>query len=174
MARRTLKVARNLSFVRSLRWVLWGLLALSVLLTVLGPPTWLVRDVDTGRLSRLVLLGPTVLFSVFVVAFAVYRFALVRAGRYNAGKAFLQVGLSALVLLFMVPQGLQRYREAGGEALTPVDLSPVLGSPDPLARVAACEAIAARRGDPDARALARQHADDDPDARVRAACARVR
>lgn len=174
MPRRTLKVVTGLSFVRSLRWVLWALLAVSVILTVVGPPAWLLHDVAAGRLPRLILLAPAALFAVFVVAFAVYRFTMVRAGRYHAGKAFLQVGLATLVLLYMVPPGVSRYRTAAEAESRPPDLSPVLSSPDPLARVAACEAIAHRRGDAKERALARGLARTDPDPRVRAACARVR
>lgn len=171
---RRLEVVKSLSFVRALRWVMWALLALSVVLTVLGPPPWLTARIESGAWPRAVLLAPTALFGVFLVAFAIYRFSLVRAGRYNAAKMFLQVGLGVLVLLFMVRPSLERYRGAAHAATEQVDLGPLLTSPDPVARVAACEALAHRPKTDAARAGARRLATSDPDPRVRAACRRVR
>jgi len=171
---RRLEVAKSLSFVRALRWVMWALLALAVVLTVLGPPPWLTTRIQSGTWPPLVLLVPTALFGFFLVAFAIYRFSLVRAGHYNAAKAFLQVGLGVLVLLFMVRPSLERYRGAAHERNEAVDLAPLLTSPDPVARVAACEALAHRPKTDPAHEGAKRLASSDPDPRVRAACSRVR
>lgn len=172
MPRRILRTAKSLSFVRALRWVLWGLLAAAAVLAVF--PVGLESGVREGRLPRILLLIPAVFFGGFLVTFAVYRFALVRAGRYNAGKAFIQVGLGVLVLLFLAPQGLERYRDATVPASAPVDLRPLLERQDPAVRAAACEALAHRAGDAEAKAKARALAKTDPDPRVRAACDAVR
>jgi hypothetical protein len=82
--------------IRSLRWVLLALLLVSAALT-LGALPALQRQVVGGRWPPATLWVPPALLAIFVVMFAAYRFALVRAGRYPAGKAFVQVGLVGLV-----------------------------------------------------------------------------
>jgi hypothetical protein len=163
---------RRLAVVPALRWVLWSLLAVMVLVLVTGLPEWTLDRVADGRLPRGVLLLPALVFGLFVVAFGTYRFLLVKAGRYNAGKAFVQVGLGALVLTLLFPANLARYREVAPEP--PVALGPLLDAEDPAIRAVACEALAARRGPDAARDRARVLAESDPDPRVRAACRRVR
>jgi hypothetical protein len=79
------------------------------------------------------------LLAVFVAGFAAYRFALVRAGQYHAGKAFVQVGFMALVLALLLPGSLGRWRAAG--ASHPVDLTRQLASRDPEARAMAAELV---------------------------------
>ncbi len=168
----TPKVIRRLAVVPALRWAQWVLLFLVVLLLVTGLPEWAHQRVMDGRLPRHVLLLPALLFGLFVVAFGIYRFLVVKAGRYNAAKAFVQVGLSALVLMLLLPSNLARYRAV--EPGPQVELMPLLSSTDPKVRAAACEALAARRRDGRAHEVARTLSNEDPDPRVRAACSRVR
>ena len=169
----TPKVIRRLAYVPALRWAQWILLFLVVLLLVVGLPEWAYQQVLEGRAPRFVLLLPALLFGLFVIAFGVYRFLLVKAGRYNAAKAFVQVGLGALVLMLLLPPNLARYRAFEAEPL--VDLMPLLSSEDPKVRAAACEALAARGViDDPAREVASRLASEDPDPRVRAACEKVR
>ena len=172
MASPAQKVKGRLALVPALRWLLWVLLILVVLSLVAGLPEWAHQRVVDGRLPRGVLLLPAGLFALFFLAFGAYRFLLVRAGRYNAAKAFVQIGLAVLVLMLLLPANLARYRAVEPEAR--VDLLPLLISPDPVLRSVACEALAARRGNDAAREVARRLATEDPDERVRAACNRVR
>jgi len=101
------------------------------------------RPAPTGRLA---MLAPALL-AVFVVGFALYRFALVRAGLYHAGKAFVQVGFMALVLALLLPGALGRWRAAG--ASHAVDLTRQLASRDADARAMAAELVR-HRTPPDA------------------------
>jgi hypothetical protein len=90
-----------------------------------------------GRRPEL-LLAP-VLLGAFGIGFAAYRFTLVRAGHYHAGKAFVQVMLIGLVLFLFVPGSVERWRASG--ATPPVDLTRQLRSPDPEARAMAAELV---------------------------------
>ncbi len=169
------KVIRKLALVPALRWAQWVLLFVAVLLLVLGLPEWAYQRVLDGRLPSYVLLLPAAVFGLFLLAFGVYRFLLVRAGRYNAAKAFLQIGLGALVFTLLLPHNIARFRALEGDAVL-VDLLPLLESEDPKVRAVACEALAARPLDEDddrARDLARKLATEDPDPRVRASCGEV-
>jgi len=105
--------------------------------------------VYSNRLERgsLFLLVAPVLLALFVTGFAVYRFALVRAGQYHAGKAFVQVGFMALVLALLLPGSLGRWRAAG--LPHSVDLTRQLASRDPEARAMAAELVR-HRTPPDA------------------------
>ncbi|RMG10792.1 MAG: HEAT repeat domain-containing protein [Deltaproteobacteria bacterium] len=173
MPRRALKVARALAFIRPLRLLSWGLLVLSVVLSTAGLPEWARARITSGQWPRLlVYLGPAA-FAAFLLGFSVYRFALVRARRYNAAKAFLQVGLGFLVLAFMVATARQRHAALGMPRRAAVDLRPLLDDPRPELRAVACEALAHRPKDDPARPRAAALAESDPDPRVRAACARV-
>ncbi len=178
MARRILKVARRLAFIRPLRFLSWALLASAVAVTAFGLPDGVAARMASGAWPRLLHHLPAAVFGAFLLGFSVYRFALVRAGRYHAGKAFLQVGLGALVLAYMVATGVERDRAAAhaGEGVArpaAVDLAPLLTHAQPEVRAVACEALAHRpTGDP-ARPLARRLAGTDPDPRVRTACAAV-
>jgi hypothetical protein len=124
---------------RRRRWVVYGLLLLllvAAVVTLFGAPV-LEQAVREGRAPRVTLvIAPTIL-GAFIVAFALYRFALVRAGRYLAGKAFVQVGIMVLVLTLVVPGSLERWRSAG--TVRSVDLSRYLRSPDAEARALAAE-----------------------------------
>lgn len=128
------------------RLVLFFLLLASAALTLTGVPE-LERAVREGRRSPAVLMAAPALLSLFILSFAAYRFALVRAGRYHAGKAFVQVGFMLAVLALLLPGSLERYRAAG--VARPVDLTRQLASSDPDARAMAAE-LARHRSPEDA------------------------
>jgi hypothetical protein len=90
-----------------------------------------------GRRPEL-LLAP-VLLGAFGIGFTAYRFTLVRAGRYHAGKAFVQVMLIGLVLFLFVPGSVERWRASG--SMPPVDLTRQLRSSDAEARAMAAELV---------------------------------
>jgi len=118
------------------RLLLYLLLLAAAGVTLFGAPV-LEQAVREGRAPRVSLVVAPALLATFIGLFAAYRFALVRAGRYHAGKAFVQVGLMALVLALALPGSLERWRSAG--TVRPVDLSRHLTSPDPEARALAAE-----------------------------------
>lgn len=126
------------AFVRSLRWGVIALLVLSTALTLVGVPE-LQREVAAGRFPGAALAIPPVLLALFVLGFGGYRLTLVRAGRYPAGKALVQLGLMVLVLAVIVGIALDRPRPAAGDA--PVELARVLASSDPDTRALAAEAV---------------------------------
>jgi hypothetical protein len=80
-----------------------------------------------------------VLLALFIVGYATYRFALVRAGRYPAGKAYLTVG--AMVLSLGVITGIVLEPPRLAEAAGSTDLGPPLASPDPVLRAVAAELV---------------------------------
>jgi hypothetical protein len=80
-----------------------------------------------------------VLLGAFAIGFTAYRFTLVRAGQYHAGKAFVQVGLIGLVLFLFLPGSVERWKASG--ATPPVDLTRQLRSSDPEARAMAAELV---------------------------------
>lgn len=120
------------------RVLLYGLLAASALATLLAGPS-LEQAVREGRLSQATLVVAPSLLALFIVVFALYRYALVRTGHYHAGKAFVQVGMMLLVLTLLLPGSLERYRAAG--TVRPVDLSRYLRAPDAEARAMAAELV---------------------------------
>lgn len=130
---------RTPAFVRAARWVLFGLLLATAALTLVGLPEF-QREVARGAWPRAALAAPPALLALFVVGFAAYRFVLVRAGRYPAGKALVQIAVMAVLLgvvagLAITPGG----RAAPGEV--PVDLARELRSADPEARAMAAELV---------------------------------
>ncbi len=129
---------------RPLLYVLFVLLLASAALTLTGVPV-LEQAVKEGRRSPAVLMLAPALLLLFIALFAAYRYALVRAGRYHAGKAFVQVGFMVAVLVLLLPGSLERYRAAG--VARPVDLTRQLRSADPEARAMAAEL--ARHRSPD-------------------------
>jgi hypothetical protein len=118
------------------RLVLYVLLLASAGVTLFGAPL-LEQAVREGKASRVSLMVAPLLLATFIALFAAYRYLLVRAGRYHAGKAFVQVGLMALVLTLALPGSLERWRSAG--TVRAVDLTRHLGSPDPETRALAAE-----------------------------------
>lgn len=129
-------------WVGSLRFVLLGLLVLSAALT-LGALPALHRGVAQGRWPHVVLFLPAVLLAIFVVIFAAYRLALVRAGRYPAGKAFLQVGVVGLVAAVIAGMALAPPPDPGGGAGS-ATLDRPLASADPAVRALAAEVVRCR------------------------------
>jgi hypothetical protein len=116
------------TFVRAMRWILFVLLLGAAAVALLGLPrawggaTWL-------RILPLALLG------LFIAGYAAYRLALVRAGRYPAGKALVQLGAMLLALGVIGGITLDRPRPVEpGE-----DLTSALRSWDPQVRVLAAE-----------------------------------
>ncbi len=116
--------------------LLYVLLLASAAATLTGIPVF-EQAVREGRRPPAILMAAPVLLSVFIALFAAYRFALVRAGRYHAGKAFVQVGFMVLVLALLLPGSLERYRTAG--VGRPIDLGRQLDSADAEARAVAAE-----------------------------------
>jgi hypothetical protein len=130
------RVASPPPFVRRARFVLYPLLLAAAAATLFGEPV-LEQAVREGRAPRAALVVAPGLLASFIVLFAAYRYALVRAGRYHAGKAFIQVGLMVLVLSLVLPGSLERWRSAG--TVRSVDLSRHLGAADAEARAMAAE-----------------------------------
>jgi len=124
------------AFVRRARIVLYVMLLASAAATLLGAPA-LEQSVREGRVPRAILVVAPALLGAFIVLFAAYRYALVRQGRYHAGKAFVQVGLMVLVFTLTAPGPLDRWRAAG--TVRSVDLARHLRSPDAEARAMAAE-----------------------------------
>ncbi len=130
---------RTPASVRAARWVLFGLLLVTAVLTLVGLPE-LQREVARGAWPRAALAAPPALLALFVAGFGAYRLVLVRAGRYPAGKALVQVAVMAVLLgvvagLAITPGG----RAAPGEG--PVDLAREFRSADPEARAMAAELV---------------------------------
>jgi len=104
--------------------------------TLFGAP--LIEElVRQGRAPRTLLVVAPALLGAFIALYALYRFALVRAGRYHAGKAFVQVGLMVLVFALSLPGSLDRWRETA--KVRAVDLSRYLCAPDAETRAMAAE-----------------------------------
>jgi hypothetical protein len=93
---------------------------------------------EPGQRAPELLVAP-VLFAFFVLGFGAYRFAAVRAGRYHAGKAFVQLGLLALVAVAFIPGSLDRWRASGSAPV--LDLQRQLRASDPSARAMAAELV---------------------------------
>lgn len=123
---------------RALRWIVLALLLLSAVLTLGGLPE-LQREVAAGRFPRAALAVPPAFLALFILGYAAYRLVLVRAGRYPAGKALVQIGLMVLVL--GVIAGIALERGQGGAAARPVDLGRALASSDADARAMAAELV---------------------------------
>jgi hypothetical protein len=132
--------------LRPARLVLYVLLLAAAAVTLFGAPA-LEQAVREGKAPRAALILPPALLALFIGLFAAYRFTLVRAGRYHAGKAFVQVGLMVLVLTLALPGSLDRWRSAG--TVRVVDLSRHLNAPDAETRALAAE-LARHRDPPEA------------------------
>jgi hypothetical protein len=122
--------------VRRARIVLYLLLLAAAGVTLFGAPV-LEQSVREGKAPRVALIVAPALLATFIGLFAAYRFALVRSGRYHAGKAFVQVGLMVLVLTLALPGSLDRWRAAG--TVRVVDLTRYLSAQDAEARALAAE-----------------------------------
>jgi len=102
-------------------------------------------DFGAGSGRRPELLLAPLLLGAFAIGFTAYRYTLVRAGRYHAGKAFVQIGLLGLVLVLFVPGSVERWQASG--ATPPVDLTRQLRAADPEARAMAAELVRHRLPD---------------------------
>ena len=151
-----LRVRAGLAFVQVLRPALYALLVLSALLTF-----WSGGDIAGKQLPQWTQIVAPTLFTTFLVVFAVYRYALVRAKRYPAAIAFFQVGLGALIWVMLLPSTRQKFAPPPGED----EVRVLLSSPDARVRALAAE-LAGFRGQA---GYAGQLVDrlDDPDAAVR-------
>lgn len=124
--------------VKTGRWALIALLLVSAGVTLFGLPE-LQRAVAQGRSPPAALAIPATLLGLFAVGYAAYKIALVRAGRYPAGKALIRVALIAAVGgtaagIVLIPP----------EPATPgdsTDLSRPLRSMDPDVRALAAELV---------------------------------
>jgi hypothetical protein len=127
--------------LRVLRGVLVALLFLSAALTLFAVPE-LREQVAASAWIKAALATPLVLLAAFVVGFAVYRVRLVRLGRYEAGRALLQIALMSLALAVIA--GIVLFPEQDGVAARPVDLARALRVADPVTRALAAEVVRAR------------------------------
>lgn len=153
------------ALVRSLRWILWVLLLAAVLATLEGMPA-LRAAARAGRLPAGLTAVPVALLAIFIVGYAVYRFTLVRAGRYHAGKAMTQIALMSLVLAMLVRWAGDR--DGPGQGDRPVDLARALASNEPDLRALAAEVVRVRPRDEALRQVERLIALlSDPSAEVR-------
>ena len=156
--RRELRVRSGLGFVQTLRPALYALLVLSALFTF-----WAGGDIAGRALPGWTQVAAPASFALFLVVFAIYRFALVRVQHYPAANGFFQVGLGVLIWALLLPGSRQKFGPPGG----PVDSLPaLLASADPRVRAVAVEVAGYRvNGARYASALIEKL--QDPDARVR-------
>ncbi len=113
-----LRVRVGLTFVRTLRPALYVLLLTSALLTF-----WAGGGLGGRELPRWAASAAPVLFAVFLVVFAVYRLALVRAKKYPAAMGLFQIGLGALVWVLLLPGTRQGIGREQGDWIFPYDPS---------------------------------------------------
>jgi hypothetical protein len=151
---RKLHVRVGLAFVRTLRPALYALLVASALMTFFAGsgigselPHWAAR-------------AAPVLFAIFLVVFAVYRLALVRAKKYPAATGLFQIGLGALVWVLLLPA----IRESIGRPPAD-DVQALMHSSDARVRALAAE-VAGDRGQPRKYAPSLVERLDDPDPKV--------
>ncbi len=108
---------------------------------------------------RLVAASPWV-FLTFAIGFGVYRIALVRARKYSAGKAFLQIGVAVIFFMLLLSW-------ARSAAQLPTDrVQLLLTHSNPGVRALAAE-VARYRDEPARYAAALAEALKDPDPSVR-------
>src|SRR6266542_4771479 len=129
--------ARTPRGVRAARWVLFGLLLVSAGLTLFRLPE-LQHAVAAGRWPPIALAVPPALLALFIMGYAAYRIALVRAGRYTAGKALVQIAVMLLVLGIVAGVALVPAERAGPGQVT-VELARPLASTDPDVRALGAE-----------------------------------
>lgn len=152
-----LRVKSGLRFVQALRPTLYGLLVLSALFAF-----WAGGDIGGKRLPGWTQVAAPALFGVFLVVFAVYRVALMRARRYPAAVGLFQIGLGALIWVLLLPGTRMRIAEPGPQD----EVAALMTSSDPRVRALAAEVAGTR---PDGSRFAADLLDrlSDGDARVR-------
>jgi len=149
-----------------LRPALYALLVLSALFTF-----WAGGDIAGRSLPRWTQVAAPTLFAIFLVVFAVYRFALVRARRYPAAMGLFQVGLGALIWVLLLPGSRQKFAGSGAGD----DLPALMASADPRVRALAAEAAGYRAGGERYAAQLVEHlVDGDPRVRERTRASLVR
>ncbi|HEX9578857.1 MAG TPA: hypothetical protein VF993_13980, partial [Myxococcales bacterium] len=126
-----LRVRSGLQFVQFLRPALYALLVLSALFTF-----WAGGDIAGKALPQWTQQVAPAIFAVFLIVFAVYRFALVRAKRYPAATGLFQVGLGALIWVLLLPGSRQKFVPP---AAPDDDLRALIASPDARVRALAAE-----------------------------------
>ena len=161
---RKLRVRVGLAFVRTLRPALYALLVASALLTF-----WAKSGIGGRELPRWAASAAPVLFAVFLVVFAVYRLALVRAKKYPAAMGLFQIGLGALVWVLLLPGTRQRIGREEGD-----DVQVLMRSSDPRVRALATEVAGDRRTPRYAGDLLERLDDGEPSVRRAAHAALVR
>src|SRR2546430_13607723 len=132
-----LRVRSGLAFVQVLRPALYALLVLSALFTF-----WAGGDIAGKSLPQWTQKAAPAIFAVFLVVFAIYRFALVRAKRYPAATGLFQVGLGALIWVLLLPGTRQKMAPPYEADEVPA----LLSSADPRVRALAAE-VAGYRAD---------------------------
>ena len=148
---------------RTARMVLYLLLLGAAGAALLVPPG---TDFGAGPGRRPELLLAPLMLGAFAIGFTAYRYTLVRAGHYHAGKAFVPIGLLGLVLVLFIPGSVERWQASG--ATPPVDLTRQLRAADPEARAMAAELVRHRSPDDARRYVPRLVVLlDDPSAEVR-------
>jgi hypothetical protein len=158
---------RTPRLVRAARWVLWALLFVAAISTVAGLPG-LQQAVAEGRWPRASLAVPPLLLGLFIAGYAAYRYELVRAGRYSAGKAIVRVAVMLLALGVIAGVLLRPFESGQGIAPGPASLARALASADPFVRALGAE-LAAYRPREQAVAVAGRLAElvEDPTPEVR-------
>jgi len=156
---RRLRTRVGLAFVRILRPALYALLVASALLTF-----WAGGSIGGRQLGLREARAAPILFGIFLIVFAVYRLALVRAKKYPAATGLFQIGLGALVWVLLLPGSRERLAAAPEAARDDVVI--YLASPQPQLRALAAE-VAGYRNDPTRYAGPIIERLADPDPRVR-------
>lgn len=117
-----------------LRWSLFAILLVASSAALIGLPR-----AEAGGWSTWLRLIPVLLLIFFIGGYATYRFTLVRAGRYPAGKALVRV--SMLVLLTGAIAGIALDRPAPRKPAPGLDLAAPLASAEPMLRAVASEVV---------------------------------
>ena len=156
---RRLRTRVGLTFVRILRPALYALLVASALLTF-----WAGGSIGGRQLGVREARAAPILFGIFLVVFAVYRLALVRAKKYPAATGLFQIGLGALVWVLLLPGSRERLAPPAEAARD--DVAVTLDSPQPHLRALAAE-LAGYRNDPARYAGPLIERLGDPDSHVR-------
>jgi hypothetical protein len=125
------------SAVPYLRWTLFAILLAASGAALIGLPR-----AEAGGWSTWLRLVPVMLLVLFIGGYATYRYTLVRAGHYSAGKALVRVG--ALLLLTGAIAGIALDRPVRSAVVKGLDLVAPLASPDPLLRALASEVVRSR------------------------------
>lgn len=166
------RAREGLSFVRLLRPALYALLVTSAVFAF-----WAGGEIAGHQLPRQLSQVAPLAFAAFLVAFAVYRVALIRAKRYPAANGLFQIGLGVLVWVLLLPgsrRGIEGPPPAASAAPASDDVAALLASPDPRVRALAAEVAGARGGIQWAGLLLGRLADPDPRVRAAARAALVR